>query len=158
MLATLIPFGKWDLIRGITEGFPMPPYSDDLRKRILWDVDLGISIQSISEKYRVTPQFVRKLRRRRDETGQIGPLKTRPGPKPKLADFLQKLVEWVQAEPDLTLEKLCQKLPFRVSQVTMWRTLRQLGFTLKKSPARRRTATSRRSRAASSLAILATAD
>jgi transposase len=136
----------------------MRPYSEDLRKRILWDVDLGISIQAISEKYRVTPQFVRKLRRRRDETGQIGPLKTRPGPRPKLVDFLQKLVEWVQADPDLTLEKLCQKLPFRVSQVTMWRTLRQLGFTLKKSSARGGTAARRRPRAASSLALLATAD
>ena len=136
----------------------MPPYSDDLRQRVLWDVDLGMSIQAVSEKYRVTPQFVRKLRRRRDETGQIGPLKTRPGPKPKLADFLQKLVEWVQADPDLTLKKLCQKLPIRVSQVTVWKSLRQLGFTLKKSPVRRGTAARRRSRTASSLAILATAD
>lgn len=136
----------------------MPPYSDDLRQRVLWDVDLGMSIQAVSEKYRVTPQFVRKLRRRRDETGQIGPLKTRPGPKPKLADFLQKLVEWVQADPDLTLKKLCQKLPIQVSQVTVWKSLRQLGFTLKKSPARGRTTARRRSRATSSLALLATAD
>ena len=66
----------------ITEGFLMPPYSEDLRKRALWDVDLGMSIQAVSEKHRVTLQFVHKLRRRRDEPGQIGPLKTRPAPNP----------------------------------------------------------------------------
>ena len=113
----------------------MRPYSVDLRERVLADYDAGLGVQAIAEKYRVTTKFVRDLRQLRKETGQIAPRKGKVGPKPKLADHTEQLAALVQQQPDLTLEELQNRLPVRAGLTTIWRTLRMLGVTLKKSPA-----------------------
>jgi hypothetical protein len=41
----------------------------------------------------------------------------------------------VQEQPDSTLEELQQRLPVRAGVTTIWRALKALGFTFKKSAA-----------------------
>lgn len=113
----------------------MPPYSLDLRKRILADFDAGLTLQAISEKYRVSTKCIRDLRRLREETGQLTPRQGTTGPKPKLGQYAEQLTALVQEQPDATLEELQQRLPVRAGLATIWRALRALGFTLKKSAA-----------------------
>ena len=113
----------------------MPPYSRDLRVRVLADYDAGLSTQAISEKYRISTKCVRDLRRLRAETGQLAPRKGKSGPTPKLARHTEQLAALVQAQPDATLEELQRQLPVRAGLTTIWRALRKLGFTLKKSSA-----------------------
>lgn len=113
----------------------MRPYSVDLRKRVLADYDAGMKMQAISEKFSVSTKWIRDLRRLREETGQITPRQGKTGPKPKLAEHAQQLTELVQRKPDATLNELRQQLPVSVSLATVWRVLRTLGMTLKKSAA-----------------------
>jgi len=113
----------------------MQPYSADLRKRIIADYDAGLSSQAIAEKYCISTKCVRDLRRLREETGQLAPRKGKAGPKPKLAEYGEQLAALVQAQPDATLQELHRRLPVQVSLTTIWRMLKALGFTLKKSSA-----------------------
>ena len=113
----------------------MRPYSSDLRERVLADYDLGMSTQAISEKYRISTKCVRDLRRLREETGQLMPRQGHRGPPAKLSEYTEQLTALVQEQPDATLQELKGRLPISASLTTIWRMLRALGFTLKKSPA-----------------------
>lgn len=114
----------------------MRAYSIDLRERVLMDWDAGLGTHAVAKKYRVSPEWVRKLRRQREATGDIRPRRGKTGPKPKLAEHAERLVELVQQSPDATLHELREKLGLDVSLVTLWRVLKKLGLVLKKSPAR----------------------
>jgi len=119
----------------------MRPYSLDLRERVLADFDAGLGTQAVAEKYRVSTKWIRDLRRLREETGGLAPRHGKVGAKPKLAAHSDRLVELVEAKPDATLEELQRQLPISAGLSTIWRALRALGFTLKKSSARGGTAT-----------------
>jgi transposase len=114
----------------------MRAYSIDLRERVLMDWDAGLGTHAVARKYRVSPEWVRKLRRQRDATGDIAPRRGKTGPKPKLGEHAERITELVRQSPDATLSELRQKLGLDVSLVTLWRVLKKLGLVLKKSPAR----------------------
>jgi len=113
----------------------MRPYSLDLRQRILADYDAGLGVQAVAEKYRVSTKCIRDLRQLRDETGQIAPRTGKGGRKPKLAEHLPALSALVETQPDATLEELQRRLPVKAGVSTIWRALKALGLTLKKSSA-----------------------
>ena len=58
----------------------MKTYSLDLRERVLADADAGMKTSAVADKYTVSPAWVRRLKRRRAATGQIGPGSQRCGP------------------------------------------------------------------------------
>ena len=116
-------------------------YSTDLRLRVLADYDEGVRPGNLADRYRVSERWIYKLLRQRKETGCIEPRRGHTGPKPKLADHEKRLRELVDARPDATLEEMKEQLGVRVSITTLWRALRDLGVTLKKSAPRRRTTT-----------------
>ena len=111
----------------------MQPYSMDLRKRVLADCDAGCPTKEVAETFSVSPAWVRRLKQRRRETGEIAPREGKTGPKPKLSEHSQQLEHLVQECPDATLEELQQKLSVFVGVTTIWRALKSLGITLKKS-------------------------
>jgi transposase len=113
----------------------MRAYSIDLRERVLMDWDAGLGTHAVARKYRVSPEWVRKLRRQRETTGDIAPRRGKTGPKPKLDEHAERITELVHQSPDATLNELRQKLGLEVSLVTLWRVLKKLGLVLKKSPA-----------------------
>ena len=49
----------------------MRAYSMDLRRRVLTDCDAGMKTKAVAEKYGVSRTWVRWLKQRRRETGQI---------------------------------------------------------------------------------------
>lgn len=113
----------------------MRAYSMDLRVRVLADCDAGISTKEVAQKYSVSGAWVRRLKQRRRELGEVGPRVSKTGPKPKLSGKEDRLEQLVAEEPDATLEELRKKLGMGVSVATVWRSLKTLGLTLKKSPA-----------------------
>jgi|SRR5688572_11452188 len=113
----------------------MRPYSLDLRERVMMDVDAGMKIQAISDKYRVTVKFISDLRRLRAETGSLEPRHGKPGPQSKLAEYAEELSQLVAEQPDASLEELRERLPVAVGTTTVWRSLRTLNYTFKKSSA-----------------------
>lgn len=122
-------------------------YSCDLRERVMAAIDAGGRAEEIGPMYRVSARCIYHWIRLRKETGGLSPRSGRRGPKPKLAEHLPRLLELVAEHPDGTLEELRSALPVKVCVGTLWATLRALGFTLKKSHPRRRTAATGRSTA-----------
>lgn len=114
----------------------MRAYSMDLRERVLADCDAGVRTISVARKFSVSASWIRRLKQRRRESGEIAPRRGKTGPKPKLAEYEEKLEELVREKPDATLSELRDKVGVKVSLNTVWRTLKALGLTLKKSPPR----------------------
>lgn len=119
----------------------MQAYSMDLRERVMADVDAGLGTEAAARKYRVSASWVRKLKRQRREVGHFAPLEQRLSHESKLDAHLERLDGLVRQKPDATLEELQAQLTqqnVQAGRVTVWRALKKLGLTFKKSPARRR--------------------
>src|SRR5688572_1026954 len=114
----------------------MRAYSMDLRERVLADADAGMQTQELAAKYRVSPSWVRRLKQRRRERGEVAPRQSRNGRAPALAAHAPTLLELVARTPDATLlelrESLRQKTGLSVSPATLWRALRDLEISFKK--------------------------
>ena len=57
----------------------MRAYSMDLRERALLDSDAGMKATDVAAKYRVSGSWVRLLKQRRRETGEVAPRVQRHG-------------------------------------------------------------------------------
>jgi transposase len=110
----------------------MRSYSMDLRERVLADCDAGLPTKGAAAKYRVSPAWVRRLKQRRRETGEVAPRPRRNHRRPAPEPHLGRLRELVAAAPDATLRELRDRLGVAVSLATLWAALRGLGLTVKK--------------------------
>jgi transposase len=110
----------------------MQAYSMDLRVRVMADVDAGLGTTAIAKKYRVSTDWVRKLKRFRRQTGSFAPRQQRVSHATKLDEQLPRLQQLVEERPDATLRELREALGVSVALGTIWRALRRLQFTFKK--------------------------
>ena len=85
----------------------MKAYSMDLRKRVLADSDAGLPTKPVAQKHGVSRTWVRSLKQRRRETGEIAP-RGGGGRKPKIDRV--RLAALVQQQPDATLVELRERL------------------------------------------------
>jgi transposase len=69
----------------------MQPIPTEMRKRILNDLNKGMTWTTAAEKWKVSPSFIAKLQRQVRETGNIDPIKPKTGPKPKLEPYRDRL-------------------------------------------------------------------
>ena len=88
----------------------MKPYSMDLRARVLEDCGAELGTKAVAAKYRVTPSYVRRLKQRRREAGEVSPRPCRNPRRPALAAHADRLLELIASHPDATLGELRQKL------------------------------------------------
>lgn len=117
----------------------MRAYSMDLRERVLRDSDAGMNAAAVAVTYHVSASWVRRLKQRRRETGEVAPRRQRYGRHPVLAPHLHTLAALIREQPDRTLAELQTVLHTSASLATIWRAVKQLGFTLKKNGAGVRT-------------------
>ena len=75
----------------------MRAYSMDLRERVLHDSDAGMQAAAVASKYRVSASWVRQLKQRRRETGEVAPRQQRYGRHPVLASQLHTLAALIRA-------------------------------------------------------------
>jgi len=108
-------------------------YSMDLRVRVMADVDGGLGTKAAAEKYRVSADWIRKLKRLRRETGSYAPRQQRVSHATKLDQDLPRLEQLVKERPDATLKELRAVLGCEASVSCIWRALRRLQITFKKS-------------------------
>jgi transposase len=114
-------------------------YGDDLRRKLLQAHDRGEgSLQQLAERFSVSAPWAWKISAQRKRSGQMERVEQRRGTVRKVtAEVEQRLRDWVQAQPDLTLAELQQKLAqayyLQVSIGRLWQVLRQMGLRLKKS-------------------------
>lgn len=123
----------------------MVSYSMDLRAKVLGAYDRGMTTSAIAEAFGVSPAWVRRVRQRRREHGELGP-RPRIGPRRYKIDRA-RLGELVRAQPDATLAELRQRLGIECSLSAVWNAVRDLGLSYKKrlsTPRSRIVRTSRR--------------
>jgi transposase len=118
----------------------MKPYTLDLRQKILeaYDRKRG-SQRALAALFGVSRAFLEQLLRRRRTTGEIAPRPHAGGRQPRCdAAALALVRQWIQEQPDATLEELCAQLQrqrgLRLSVATMCRVLQRLGLPRKKRP------------------------
>ena len=111
----------------------MRAYSMDLRERALRDSDAGMKAADVAERYHVSGSWVRLLKQRRRDTGEVAPRPQRYGPRRKLAAHVHTLQALIDAQPDRTLAELQAALGLSVSLATIWRAVKDLGITVKKN-------------------------
>ena len=111
----------------------MVALSMDLRARIFEARLAGESTAEVAERFSVSPAFVRRLLQRRRETGTLAPSSARRGPRPRLAGQLDRIRTFQAQHPDCTAAEIRDHLGLPVSPLTVWRALRCLGLTRKKS-------------------------
>lgn len=120
----------------------MRAYSMDLRERAARLLDAGLLPDAVAAQLQVSGSWVRLLRQRRRETGDIGPRAQRYGPRRKLEPHLHTLAALIEAQPDRTLAELQAALPVPVSLPTIWRAVEDLRLRVKKNGAAVRTRSS----------------
>jgi transposase len=112
-------------------------YSQDLRERVMAAVDSGTGAYAAAAIFRVSVSYVYKVLGRRERTGEASARPWAGGPKPKLAGHDQALCARVMSKPDATLAELQAWLmaehDLKISIGCLWKSLRELGLTLKKS-------------------------
>jgi len=118
-------------------------YSIDLRVRVLAERDGGAEVRETAEAFDVSESFIWKLLQRRSATGAIGP-KPHPGRTPTWPAHADRIREGVERTPDATLKELRERLNLPISETTLWRALKAMKLTLKKSAAGRRAGPARR--------------
>jgi transposase len=120
----------------------MRAYSDDLRRRVLAALDGKAAPKDVAARFAVSVAWVRRVRQRRRETGEVAP---RPaGRRPRLlAAHADALRAAVADTPDATLAELKARLGLAVSLATLWRAVAALGLTVKKKSSGRPSRTAR---------------
>ena len=98
----------------------MRAYSMDLRERALLDSDAGMKAADVAAKYRVSGSWVRLLKQRRRETGEVAPRVQRHGRRCMLEPHLHTLAALIAAHPDRTLAERKDALATPASVPTVW--------------------------------------
>src|SRR5690242_19922204 len=82
----------WVEFAGIpSRGDAMHAYSLDLRQRILADCDRGLTTRAVATKYSDSESWVRRLKQRRRQTGEVAPRQPQAGPKPSWEAYRDRL-------------------------------------------------------------------
>jgi transposase len=113
----------------------MVAYSIDLRQRVLMALDAGEGSQEqVARRFSVSARWIRKLLAQRAKTGSIAP-KPRAGGRKRLiqGEHAESLRAAVDETPDATLGELREAIGFGGCLMTVWRSLRRLRITRKKS-------------------------
>jgi transposase len=134
------------------------PYADDLRLVVVRLIEEGHTRPDVAEICGISLSTVGRYIRRYRSTGSVSPDKF-GGYKPyALARHAARIKRWIAKQPDLTLLEIQARLAktgVTVAAASVFRFLRHLGLTFKKSPARGRAGSPGRSGDAPALAAWA---
>jgi transposase len=125
---------------------PMNAYSEDLRKKIVEALGRGATKSETARSFGVSRSSVKRYAKLAEEGRPLVP-KRRPGLKPKLGEAAKRLLEEdLEERPAATLrqrrEFLRRVAGVSLSESTVSRILRRLGWSRKKDRWERQSATS----------------
>lgn len=131
------------------------PYADDLRLVVVRLIAEGHTRPEVAELCGISLSTVGRYVRRYRATGSVSPEKFGGYKDYALAKYADRIKRWIAKQPDLTLLELQARLAdtgVMVAASSVFRFLRHLGLTYKKSPARGRAGSPGRGRHAPALA------
>src|SRR3954471_18454041 len=113
----------------------MNAYSEDLRKKIVQAKERGVPTVEVARTFGVGISSVKRYAKTAREGGSLRPKKS-PGRPPKADQGARRLLEAdLRERPEATLserrEYLCSVAGLRVSESTVSRLLRRMGFSRK---------------------------
>ena len=112
----------------------MEAYPQTVRDQILLAYEEKSETAEIAETYKVSRSWARRVKHRFEEFNLREAIQQKHGPDPKFGDAERKeLAAFVEKAPDCTLDELKEQLSMPVSITTIWRTLKEMKLTLKKS-------------------------
>ena len=89
----------------------MKAYSTDLRERVVASVESGeCNIPQAARRYKISEPSIERWLARKRTTGSCGPLPHAGGPSRKLATAAGAIRAAVKAQPDATLQELCERV------------------------------------------------
>ena len=135
------------------------PYADDLRLVVVRLIEGGHTRPEVAELCGISLSTVGRLIQRYRTTGRVSPAKFGGYKGYALAKYADRIKRWIAKQPDLSLLEIQSRLAktkVAVSASSVFRFLRHLGLTYKKSPARGRTGPSGCCRQAPAMASQAT--
>jgi len=107
------------------------PYSQDLRDRVLAACDRAMKTKQIADLFGVSASWVRRVKQRRREHGEVAPRPPEPVIRYAKIDRVH-LRELVEAHPDATLAELRAMLDVQCSESAIWKALDKMSYTFKK--------------------------
>jgi transposase len=115
-------------------------YSIDLRDRVYGEVENGLSRRAAARRFGVSSSTGVRLAQRMAATGSLAPSRQgRPAGKGKLAAYRDIVIGWVDAQGDITLQELAERLlcehEVKVHLSSLSRLLTSAGFSVKKNTA-----------------------
>ena len=124
----------------------MDAYSEDLRKKIVEAKQRGMPTNEVARAFGVGISSVKRYAKKAREGGSLSPRRS-PGRRPKADERARRLLEAdLKERPSATLRDRCEYLRgaagLRVSESTVSRLLRRMGWSRKKDLWERRNATS----------------
>ena len=116
----------------------MKAYSIDLRERVISSVESGeCNIPAAARRYKVSEPSIERWLARKRRTGTCAPLPHAGGPARKLAGAEAVIRAAVKAQPDATLQELCEwvekETKIKSDPSMMYRELVRLKLPRKKS-------------------------
>ena len=115
-------------------------YSDDLRQKLIEAHQQGDgSLPALAQRFHVSVGWARKVSAAFYRSGSwVRPPSGPRGPRSKFSDEIRRrLYEWIDEQPDLTLQQLQSRLRgelgLKASIGRLWSVLREMGLRLKKS-------------------------
>ena len=117
-------------------GGPMPkPYSNDLRGRVIEDIQAGASRRETADRYELSPSVVIIRAQRWKETGSVE-AKPSGGSTSPLEEHAEFLLELVAERPDMTLDEIVtamRKKRIPGSRTAVWRFFDRRNISYKKN-------------------------
>jgi transposase len=119
----------------------MQSYSQDLRDRVLWALQRGDRPTAIAQRLEVSRVWVYQVRDREQKTGGRSSFQIGGHRRSRVAEMEPVLRAWIEAEPDLSLTEICERLAEQGVAIkigALWHQLNKWNLTFKKNPARQR--------------------
>ena len=118
-------------------------HSSDLRGRVYSAIAEGGSRRAAARRFGVSAATAVRLAQRKAQTGSLTPARQgRPAGSGKLSAYRDIVIGWVDAEGDVTLAELAERLVaehgLAVHPASLCRLLKGAGFTVKKNTAGQR--------------------
>jgi transposase len=119
------------------------PLSNDIRERLVWAVDSGLTRRSAARRFGVAASTAIKWVDQWRRTGDVGPRPQGGDHRShRIEAYSQEILALVEELPDITLAEITAHLDaghgLTVAQSTVWRLLDRHGMTFKKNRARGR--------------------
>ena len=111
------------------------PYSIDLRERVVRSVEGGLSCRQTAQRFHVSVSFVIKLVKRWRQRETVEPSAFGGHKRSVLSAHADRVRALVAAEPEMTIDDLCDQLAkegVQASRSAVGRCLLALGLTRKK--------------------------